>query len=221
MPSDSLVAVFVFSFLVSFGAVVSPGPVSAAIVSESPRQGWRVGPLVAAGHTGLELIMVIVISFGLAAGLARPPIQRVISLAGGVLLLFIGASYVVQALRGRIRLPQPEEHVPPQTATNLLGLGALTTISNPFWYTWWVTVAAGYLAQASELGIAAVGAFYLGHISADFGWDTTLSLATSAGSRWLTDRRYQTLILLTGSFLIYLGLVFLRNSGFFPLISTN
>jgi threonine/homoserine/homoserine lactone efflux protein len=221
MPSDSLVAVFIFSFLISFGAVVSPGPVSAAIVSESPRQGWKVGPLVAAGHTGLELIMVILISLGLAAGMDRAPIQRVISSAGGALLLFIGASYILQALRGRIRLPRPEEQAPLQTAATLLGLGAITTISNPFWYAWWVTVAAGYLAQASELGLASVGAFYLGHISADFGWDTTLSLATSVGSRWLTDKRYQGLILLTGAFLVYLGLVFLRNSGLFSQIGMN
>ncbi|MGD8864864.1 MAG: LysE family transporter, partial [Anaerolineales bacterium] len=84
MPTDNLAAVFIFSFLVSFGAVVSPGPVSAAIVSESPRQGWRVGPLVAAGHTGLELIMVIVISLGLSAGMASPLIQRLISFGGGL-----------------------------------------------------------------------------------------------------------------------------------------
>lgn len=213
MPSDSLAAVFVFSFLVSFGAVVSPGPVSAAIVTESPRQGWRVGPLIAAGHTGLELIIVILISLGLSTGLASPAIQRLISFGGGLFLLFIGITYIVQALRGTIRLPEPEHSIPPRSAAALLGLGVITTISNPFWYTWWVTVAAGYLGQAGELGLAAVAAFYLGHISADFGWDTTLSLATSAGARWLTDRLYRMLILLTGGFMLYLGGVFLGNSA--------
>ncbi|MDF1501016.1 MAG: LysE family transporter [Anaerolineales bacterium] len=212
MPTDNLAAVFIFSFLVSFGAVISPGPVSAAIVTEAPRQGWRVGPLIAAGHTGLELLMVVVISLGLAAGMASAPIRGIISLGGGLLLLFIGGSYVWHAARGSIRLPEPADDVPPRSSSALLTLGALTTISNPFWYTWWVTVAAGYLAEAHELGVAAVVAFYLGHISADFGWDTALSLATSAGARWLTDRRYRTLILLTGGFMIYLGWVFLSSS---------
>ncbi len=218
MPSGSLAAVFAFSFLVSFGAVVSPGPVSAAIITESPRQGWRVGPLVAAGHTGLELIMVVLISLGLSAGMASPPIQRIISFGGGLFLLFIGGTYVVQALRGTIQLPEPEQSVPPRSTAALLGLGALTTISNPFWYTWWVTVAAGYLGQAGELGLTAVAAFYLGHISADFGWDTTLSVATSAGAHWLTDRLYRMLILLTGGFMLYLGGVFLVNSELLPFV---
>lgn len=218
MPTGSLAAVFLFSFLVSFGAVVSPGPVSAAIVTESPRQGWRVGPLVAAGHTGLELIMVVFISLGLAAGMAQPPIQALISLGGGLLLLFIGGTYLIQAWRGIIQLPQPEDDAPARSSAGLFGLGAVTTISNPFWYTWWVTVAAGYLAQARELGLAAVVAFYLGHISADFGWDTILSVATNTGTRWLTDNRYRILILLTGGFMVYLGFVFLRSSQIFTLI---
>ena len=214
MPTDSLAAVFLFSFLASFGAVVSPGPVSAAIVTESPRQGWRVGPLIAAGHTGLEFLMVMLISGGLAAGMAGPLVQRLISFGGGLLLLFIGGGYLIQSIRGTIHLPQENLDSPPRSTAALLGLGMLTTISNPFWYTWWVTVAAGYLVEARQLGLAAIAAFYLGHISADFGWDTMLSFATKTGSRWLSDRLYRSLILVTGGFMIYLGFIFLRSSQF-------
>lgn len=71
MPTNSLLEVFVFAFVVSFGAVISPGPVSAMIVTEAPRQGWRIGPLVACGHTLLELLMVLLITFGLSVGMAR------------------------------------------------------------------------------------------------------------------------------------------------------
>jgi len=83
------------------------------------------------------------------------------------------------------------------------------TISNPFWYAWWTTVAAGYLLQAQALGLASVGMFYLGHISADYAWDTLASTVVGTGRRWLTDRVYQGLILVCGGFMIYLGVVFL------------
>lgn len=86
------------------------------------------------------------------------------------------------------------------------------TISNPFWYTWWVTVAAGYLAQAQAISAAAVGSFYLGHISADFAWDTTLALASSTGRRWLTENRYRALIMVTGCFMLYLGVIFIESA---------
>jgi threonine/homoserine/homoserine lactone efflux protein len=212
MPTNSLVAIFIFSFLASIGAVVSPGPVMAAIVTEAPRQGWRVGPLVALGHTLLELVIVVLLGLGLTLGLASPLVRKIIAIAGGILLIFIGCSYLVGIWRGRIKLPHAEANAPVRSPFSMVLLGAGTTISNPFWYTWWVTVAAGYLAQARQLSLLAVGIFFIGHISADFAWDTTLSVATSAGTRFLTDRRYQGLIILTGIFMLYLGVAFLQSA---------
>jgi threonine/homoserine/homoserine lactone efflux protein len=77
---------------------------------------------------------------------------------------------------------------------------------------WWATVAAGFLAQAQAIGFATLAAFYFGHISADYAWDTFLSASASAGRRILTDRRYRVLILVTGGFMIYLGVVFMVSA---------
>ena len=85
----------------------------------------------------------------------------------------------------------------------------LTTVTNPFWYAWWVTVAAGYLAQAQVLGSGAVAAFYLGHISADYSWNTALSTIVGSGRRWITESVYRVIIGLCGVFLVYFGVVFL------------
>ncbi|NIS79460.1 MAG: LysE family transporter [Anaerolineales bacterium] len=212
MAGDSLLAIFQFSFVVSFGAVVSPGPVSAAIVTEAPRHGWRVGPLVASGHTFLELIIVIFLSLGLSASMASPTVRTIIAVCGGAVLIWIGASYVIGSWKATIQLPRADGAVPSRSTFSLILLGMLTTLSNPFWYTWWVTVAAGYLAQAQAISPNAIAVFYLGHISADFVWDTALAATTSAGRRWLTDRRYRILILLTGGFMLYLGFAFLNGA---------
>jgi threonine/homoserine/homoserine lactone efflux protein len=212
MPTDSLFAVFVFAFVVSFGAVISPGPVSAMIVTEAPRQGWRVGPLVTFGHALLELLMVLLITLGLSVWMATPIVHTGIALVGGLLLSGIGISYIFAAWKGRIRLPQAETNTPTRSTFTLVILGIVATISNPFWYTWWITVAAGYLFQAQALGHAAVGVFYLGHTLADLSWDTTLALATSAGRRWLTNTRYRALILITGGFMLYLGVLFFYSA---------
>jgi threonine/homoserine/homoserine lactone efflux protein len=209
LPTTSLVAVFIFSFLVGTGAVVTPGPVSVAIVSQAPRRGWLAGPLVATGHSILELVIVLLIALGLAAGLAQPRIQVLIALLGGLLLAWMGAKMVWDAWKGAIRLPAGDPRFQIMSGGQLVGLGMLATITNPFWYAWWVTVAAGYLSQARALGIAAVIAFYLGHITADYTWDTVLSAVVGGGRRWLTDHLYRALIVLAGAFLVYLGFVFL------------
>ncbi len=84
-------------------------------------------------------------------------------------------------------------------------MGIAATLSNPFWYAWWVTVAAGYLAQAKALSLGAVLAFFLGHVTADYLWDTLLSTVVGSGRRWMTDRIYRALIAMCGAFFLYLA----------------
>jgi threonine/homoserine/homoserine lactone efflux protein len=207
--TSSLLSVFVFSFVVGFGAVVSPGPVTTAIVSQTPRRGWLAGPLVASGHVLLELVIVILIAIGLGSGLAKSGVQIVIAILGGVLLLWMGGGMIWSVWQGKVRLPKEDEGVETMSRARLVGLGMLATIGNPFWYAWWVTVGAGYLAQVQAFSAAAIGAFYLGHISADYAWDTALSTVVAGGRRWITDGLYRGIIVFCGAFFIYLGVVFL------------
>jgi threonine/homoserine/homoserine lactone efflux protein len=131
----------------------------------------------------------------------------------------MGFQMAVAAWKKRIRLPQPGENEQSLSARRLVALGIIATITNPFWYAWWVTVAAGYLAQAATL--PAISAFFLGHIAADYAWDTTLSAIVGGGRRWMTDRIYQGLMLACGVFFVYLGIVFLfqASRSIFALIS--
>lgn len=215
LPTTSLLAIFVFSFLLGAGAVVTPGPVSTAIVSQAPRQGWKTGPLVAVGHALMEFLIVVLIVLGLAAGLAHPNIQRFIAVAGGGLLVWMGLMMLRAVLRGEMHLPGADDRQNPLSSRQLVGLGMLATASNPFWYAWWVTVAASYLVQAQAMNMPGVAAFYLGHVSADLAWDTTLSSVVGGGRRWMNDKVYRAIIVLCGVFFIYLGLAFLKQ-GVFP-----
>ena len=209
LATSSLLGVFAFSFIVGMGAVISPGPVSTAIVSQAPRRGWLVGPLLATGHAFLELILVILIALGLGAGLARPGIQVIIAILGGLLLVYMGSSMLWNTWRGKLHLPGQDERLSPMSTQQVIGLGVIATLTNPFWYAWWVTVAAGYLARVQALGIAAIAAFFLGHIVADYAWDTLLSTVVGGGRRWMNDLVYRGLLVLCGGFFIYLGGVFL------------
>jgi threonine/homoserine/homoserine lactone efflux protein len=205
------ISTFLLAFGLSIGAVVSPGPVSAAIISEAPMRGWLVGPLIAAGHTALELIMVILLSMGLNADLVSPGIEDGIAVGGGLVLIGMGLSYFIGLQRNAFNLSSTTVDPAGRTPLSLIGLGVLTTISNPFWFTWWLTVAAGFLTQMGRLDMLELSLFYVGHISADYAWDTALSLSASLGSRWLNDRLYRLLILITAGFMLYIGVTFILN----------
>ncbi len=209
LPTSSLAAVFLFSFAIGFGAVISPGPVSTTIVSEAPRRGWLTGPLVSTGHAFMELVIVTLIAFGLGAVLSQLGVQMIIALLGGLLLIWMGAGMLWSLRKGSVMWSVADTPEQARSSRRLVILGIAATLSNPFWYAWWVTVAAGYLAQARALGGAAVAAFYLGHISADYSWNTALSSIIGGGRRWISARFYHGLILLAGLFFIYLGGLFL------------
>lgn len=81
--------------------MVTPGPVSITIISQSPHQGWMTGALVATGHAVLEFVIVIMIVLGLRAGFMNPHIQRVIAIAVGGLLVWIGAILKYKLFRSK------------------------------------------------------------------------------------------------------------------------
>lgn len=208
MTVNALITMFVSSFLFGIAAVASPGPIMTAIVSQAPRRGWVVGPLVATGHSFTELVIVILLAFGLSNGMNSPGVQLVIALLGGVLLVWMGAGMLLGVFKGEVRLPGVAADVDKLSSKQLIWLGVITTLSNPFWYAWWVTAVPTYMAEIGILVPAAFAAFYLGHISADYAWDTILSSVVHGGRRWITDNVYRTIIFLCGSFFLYLGVRF-------------
>lgn len=209
MPTDSFIAVFAFSFTMAIGAVLSPGPVTTAIISQSPRLGWVTGPLVSIGHAVLELLMVVLITLGLSSLLGAPLAQTIIALLGGLLLLWMGGGMLLDAVKGKTRLPQGDQSQARMDYPRMLTLGMAASITNPFWYAWWMTAAAAYLLQAKAVGWLPVAGFYLGHISADFLWNTILSTVVGGGRKFITDRVYSALIGVCSLFLIYLAVRFL------------
>ena len=91
----------------------------------------------------------------------------------------------------------------------LFTMGVLASLSNPFWYAWWMTAAAVYLLEAKTAGWLIVVGFYFGHISADFVWNLLLSSVIGKGKKLITNEVYAVLISLCGGYLIYLAFKFL------------
>ena len=209
MPTNSFAAVFLFSFGMAIGAVLTPGPVTTAIISQTPRLGWVTGPLVSIGHALLELLMVVLITLGLSGILGAPAAQTVIAILGGLLLLWMGADMLMGVFKGKLRLPEAGRTDEKLNYGKMMGIGVVTSLTNPFWYAWWMTAAAVYLLQAKAVGFMPVLGFYLGHVSADFIWNPTLSTAVGGGRKLITNKVYAGLIGICSLYLIYLALNFL------------
>ncbi len=208
LPSTSLLGIYVFGFTLAIGAVLSPGPLTTAILSQSPRTGWVTGPLISVVHALMELGMVLLIALGLSGLLSQPLPQVVVALLGGLLLLWMGGGFVMGAFKKTYAIPLADQEMGALDRAQIIRLGVFSTISNPFWYAWWMTVAAAYILQAKAIGMIPVLAFFLGHVSADFLWNTALSTVIASGRRVLTDTAYNLIMGACGLLLVYLGAQF-------------
>ncbi len=205
MPELALI--FATSFLVGLTGAISPGPLLAFNIREAARIGFWAGPAIASGHSLLELLVVLVLATGLRQVLNTTVVVGVIGVLGGLFLLWMGGNMVWEARKAR--LPAQAEAGGRGSGLNqpLVG-GALVSLSNPFWWVWWLTIGASYLLISLPRGAAGLFSFYTGHILADYAWYSLVALAIAGGRKVMGDRAYQWLSVACGAAILVLGIYF-------------
>lgn len=212
---DTAVPLFIASFLVGLSGAVTPGPLLMVNITEVARRGFWAGPAVALGHSGLELVTVLLLALGLSPVFSTGAVPGMVGLLGGLFLLWIAQKTLRSA--PHLSLAAEIATVRPGLSTGPVIAGVTASISNPYWLVWWATVGAGFTVSALALGGAGIAAFYLGHISADFAWYTLVAGIVATGRRFMTDPAYRALLVACAVFLLALGGFFIL-SGFGALL---
>ena len=127
---------------------------------------------------------------------------RIVGLAGGAFLIWMGLGMVVDVRDGRLHLDLKKKG---GTRIGPFVAGLTTSISNPYWSLWWATFGLSYLLLSLQHGPAGVVSFYVGHVMADVIWYFLVALLIVTGKRFLSDRVYNWVIVGCGAFLIVLG----------------
>ena len=87
-------AIFFFSvFMISFSGAMAPGPVTAAIISQGPKNRFA-GAWIAVGHGIIEVPLVFLIMFGFGKVIESEVLQIAIGLAGGIILTWMGVGLI-------------------------------------------------------------------------------------------------------------------------------
>lgn len=182
-----------------------PGPMLAVTLGHSPRQGWTFGPLAVVGHGILELGLVSLVFLGAGPLLQARGVQAFVGLAGGIILVWMGKGMYDTA---RSSAPVDSTADGSHKGARAVLLGAVTSISNPYWTLWWATVGLAYLTLASEKGAFGVIVFFLGHIGGDMAWYTLVSASASRGVNLADMRFYGVMMKVCSGALVLLGLWF-------------
>lgn len=198
----------------------SPGPLIVLNIRESIRHGFIAGPYIATGHSLLELVMVILLLFGLEKLLIMKGIPAIMALLGGSFLIYMAWSIIKHPDQDSPFLKKEQrDGLNHQLNRQPIISGALVTLGNPFWFVWWLTIGVTMLTRSSIIGSFGSIAFYLGHILADYSWLSLISIAISTGRKFLTNKVYSYIMISCAIFLAIIGLYFIV-SGSRQLITT-
>lgn len=205
----ALWGIFFSAFLIGFSGAMMPGPMLGVAIDGSLKKGFIAGPLVVLGHGILELMLVIVMAFGLKDFFSNPTVSGIIGLFGGVFLAWMGYGMIKSSINKSISLEN--QGAQNRNGKNLVLAGALVSATNPYFVLWWASTGMESIRQSYALGITGILTFFIGHISADFTWYSVVSGAFSKGKRFISDTVYRWLILILGVFIISFSIYFVTS----------
>jgi threonine/homoserine/homoserine lactone efflux protein len=218
MPASALWILFSLSFVMALSGALMPGPLLTYTIArtvQTPRRGFLVGAWVIAGHAALEVLIVLGLVFGVMEFLRSPLAIRIIGVLGGLLLLYMGAGLIRQAVRPRGGNPlaaAADGGASLVARMHPVLAGVLVSMSNPYWWVWWITVGS---ASLMRFGVTlekwqGLIAFFVGHEAADLAWYTAISAVTHFGKKAISPGIYRAVLALCGvvivGFGLYLGL---------------
>ena len=97
--------IFSTAFVVGLSGSMMPGPVTAVIIEQALKRGFRAGPLVTLGHGIMEAIMLGLLVAGAGRFLeGEGVVAGVIGLVGGAFLAWMGYGMVKGGWKGTLSL---------------------------------------------------------------------------------------------------------------------
>jgi len=127
----------------------------------------------------------------------------------------MGSSLLWRVVKGKAKLDLHAAGERPRYGPVMDGIA--TSLSNPYFVIWWVTIGATLVLKALALGPVALAAFYIGHEGADFAWYGAVIAAVSGGRRFITQRVYSWLLGGLATAVLALGLYYLADTALYVL----
>jgi threonine/homoserine/homoserine lactone efflux protein len=211
-PIMELYMIFFTAMGVGLSGAVVPGPVTAVVAEQTIKRGFVAAPLVVLGHGILEVSVVILLSTGWGHLVTGETATGVIGIIGGGVLAWMGGGMMRNARNVSLNIQNAGTAV---SKTGPVVAGMITTLANPYWFLWWATIGASYVAFSLEYGAKGVLLFFSGHILSDLIWLSLLAFALVSGKKFIGDRVYRGIIFLLGLFLVGLAAYFIWTGAKF------
>ena len=209
MPMLEVLAFLGLVAVISLSGVLLPGPMTAATIVKSYTDKWA-GAKVAIGHAFVEMPLVALIALGSTFILDDDSgAIVVIGLLGGAYLLVLGSTIVLD--KGFIREDEEEAE---KFSRNAVTIGVATTLLNPAFHVWWITIGVFLVTQATEYGLIILIVFAAVHWLTDLGWGIAISFSIQKVKQFYASRAKEVIRYVCAAIILVFGAYFAISSGY-------
>jgi threonine/homoserine/homoserine lactone efflux protein len=178
--------------VISFSGVMMPGPMFAVTLAKSYKSPWA-GAQISLGHAVIEIPLILLIYFGFARFFQNSLVQLGLSVVGGGMIFWLG----IAMFRARAEVVQRGKDL----LYNAFTAGILTSIFNPFFLLWWVTIGSMLIMKFLVFGTMGLALFIIVHWLCDLVWLSFVStLVYRTKSLW--GRKFQEGLFIACSLLL-------------------
>ncbi len=197
---DFMLATLLSVTVISFSGVLMPGPMFALTLSRSYHTPWA-GAQIVLGHVLVELPIILLIYFGFAGFFELVWVQILLSLAGGIMIIYMGLGMI----KARREAAQDKANFKYNTVVS----GAAMSALNPFFLVWWATVGAMLVMKVSDYGLGGLGALAATHWLVDLAWLCLVSFIVYRTHRLWGSRVREIVFIGCGLLLAAFGVYFI------------
>jgi len=194
---------YLLGLVVGLTGALVPGPTLVATIDMAMTGGWKTGLRVSAGHAIVEAAIFSAIVLGIGSVFAVSDHMGLVGAVGGTALVAFGVLTIRGAGSGI-----PDAGAGGATRNPYLA-GAITSVSNPYFWLWWFSVGSALVLAAAQQAFLFAIAFIAGHWSADFGWYLVVSAGVHSGRKIFDERAYSWVLRGCGAFLVLFGISYI------------
>ncbi|MHB1316170.1 MAG: LysE family transporter [Christensenellales bacterium] len=198
-----MVPIFLSALAVGFSGAMMPGSLLTYTIRQSLSQGPKSGFIIILGHALLELVLLVLIFLGLDIILQSQAAQIGIGIVGGLFLLYMGFSMILQSARNKVSVQMEEGKA---SAGNMFFSGIAISAASPYFLLWWAVIGLSFVMQSyNALGYLGVAVYFIGHMTADVLWYGAVSCLVGTTRRFIKATIYRIIIAVLGGLLVFFG----------------
>ena len=188
--------------IISVSGVMSPGPLFTANIMHGLKEGTQSGLKIAAGHTVIELPLIILLAVGVISLETIPEFKTTIVLLGAIGLFGFAGLQIKNAITKKMQTGIQVKH-------GAFLTGVLFSALNPFFIIWWLTIGFKLISDSIEIwSYWGIGILFGVHIWMDFVWLGFVAFSASKAGNILSNQNYRILMIALSGVLIYFGISF-------------